>query len=342
MNERPTSRFSYDRSAFLYVAITLLLGIGSLHSQNNLLFLAFGVAVGVMLVNGTYAWASMRSLRLWRHAPARGEVGRELTIRYHVQTRSRFVPAAAVLITERAAPTGCRASAACVTRSAPARASARLVPEKRGELRLLEIDASSRFPFGAAKKTVRFKRRGAILVRPRPIYPDEQALVAATTGRSSASASLRRAGVGDEVFGLREYALGDPIRRIAWRASARHGDWLVREHAANTSAAVRLGLRLAPDGPDEINEEAISLAAGALAMLQRRGQRAALCDPARDGALIENHPAALDALARLDLARVRGGTPALATLIVEATPGGARVYAVTQRAGARAEAGARA
>lgn len=325
MDERPTSRFSYDRSAFLYVAVTLLLGIGSLHSQNNLLFLAFGVAVGVLLVNGTYAWVSMRWLRLRRHAPSRAEVGRAVTLRYHATTRARLIAAVAVVIEERDAPGAGAACVQSVSRGAPARAEATLVPERRGELRLRRIDASSRYPFGAAKKTMRFERPAVILVRPRPIYPDERSLHAVATGRVAVPASLKRAGAGDEVFGLREYAAGDPQRRIAWRASARHGDWLVREHADVATSSVRVALRLDPDLPESVNEEAVSLSAGTLALLRARGRRAGMYDPARPGSLIESLPAALDALARLDITNAGRRDEPRATIVIEASPGGARL-----------------
>lgn len=333
MRDRPTSRFSYDRAAFLYVAVTLLLGIGSLHSQNNLLFLAFGVAVGVLLVNGAYGWSSMRRVRLGRHTPSRGEVGKPLTLRYHVATSARFLPAAAVVIEEVDAPEPCVAAVAVATRASPARASATITPRVRGELRLNRIDVSSRYPFGAVKKTVRFSRPGSVLVRPAPVEPDERALLE-TLGSRRTSASLKRAGVGDEAFGLREYTPGDPVRRIAWRASARHGDLLVRQHAAASTSAVRLALRLDPQLTPAMNEEAISLAAGTLALLNRRGRRAALYDPARPGVLIARLPAALDALARIDLATHEHAEENGATLVIEASVGGAAMHASGLRSGA--------
>jgi uncharacterized protein (DUF58 family) len=42
--------------------------------------------------------------------------------------------------------------------------------------------------------------------------------------------SAPRAGSGMELFGVREYRPGDPLRRIHWRSSARLGELVVREH----------------------------------------------------------------------------------------------------------------
>jgi len=44
-----------------------------------------------------------------------------------------------------------------------------------------------------------------------------------------ASHAAPRAGSGTEMFGIREYRAGDPLRRIHWRSSARHGELIVRE-----------------------------------------------------------------------------------------------------------------
>jgi uncharacterized protein (DUF58 family) len=45
-----------------------------------------------------------------------------------------------------------------------------------------------------------------------------------------ASVSAPRAGSGMELFGVREYRAGDPLRRIHWRSSARLGQLVVREY----------------------------------------------------------------------------------------------------------------
>jgi uncharacterized protein (DUF58 family) len=44
-----------------------------------------------------------------------------------------------------------------------------------------------------------------------------------------ASLAAPRSGSGTEMFGVREYRPGDPLRRIHWRSSARHGELIVRE-----------------------------------------------------------------------------------------------------------------
>ena len=44
------------------------------------------------------------------------------------------------------------------------------------------------------------------------------------------SMASSRAGSGTELFGVREYRSGDPLRRIHWRSTARRGELIVREY----------------------------------------------------------------------------------------------------------------
>jgi len=302
MRGRPTSRFSFDRSALLYVIVTLLLGVGSLHSQNNLLFIAFGVAIGVLLVNGSYAWASLSRVGVTRSAPARGVAGSPLTLRYAVRSGSRVFPAAALLIREPSLP-GAAAAVSTVSRKVPARAAMTWTPGRRGELLLGPIDISTRFPFGAVKKTVRFTQPARVLIRPEPRTPAAGAFRSAVTSVGVSAMSTGRAGAGEEFLGLREYVPGDPIRKIAWRASARHRRWVIREFSTPEVASLRLSLVTDPALDDDANEAAVSLAAGALSVARRHGVRLFLCDPAGGGRVIRGLPEALDALALVDTAR---------------------------------------
>lgn len=63
-----------------------------------------------------------------------------------------------------------------------------------------------------------------------------------------AGEAARRAGDGVEVLGVREYRRGDPLRAVAWRASARRDQLVVRE--LEDPARVRVRVCVAP-GPWE-------------------------------------------------------------------------------------------
>ncbi len=75
-----------------------------------------------------------------------------------------------------------------------------------------------------------------------------------------ASLAAPRAGAGNELFGVREYRLGDPLRRIHWRSSARRGELVVREY--EPPGQQLLTMLLDPDPPSpEVADQIARLAA---------------------------------------------------------------------------------
>ena len=319
MAPRRTSRVALDRAALLYVGITLLLGIGSLHSQNNLLFIVFGVAVGVLLMNGGYAWSSLNRVDLRRRAPSHATAGQPITLHYDARTSARLFAAAALLIEETTA--GSCAAVPVLTRAAPARASAAWTPEKRGIHRLPAFDVSTRFPFGAVKKTIRIHQGAEVLVRPAPVTPAAEAFQSAVTSGRLSALARPVPGAGEEFLGLREYIPGDPIRKVAWRASARHHRWVVREHTAPVAATVSLEVITDPALPESANEAAISLAAGTLELARRRGVVMTLAAGPHPDRPVRTLPAALDTLALLDVASppMRPARPADLAVVAHAS-----------------------
>jgi uncharacterized protein (DUF58 family) len=123
-----------------------------------------------------------------------------------------------------------------------------------------------------------------------------------------ASTAAVRAGTGTELFGAREYRPGDPLRRIHWRSSARHGELIVREY--EPPGIQSLGIFCDPAPPtrehaDQIARLAASeawdcLRSGGRAMLWSPGAEPSTFDESRSiWALLEwlaRYPASLEGL----------------------------------------------
>ena len=99
-----------------------------------------------------------------------------------------------------------------------------------------------------------------------------------------AAVTAPRAGSGTEIFGVREYRPGDPLRRIHWRSTARRGELIVREF--EPPGVQNLGIFLDPspistDAADQVARLAASEAWDCL----RAGGRVTLwapgCEPSR-------------------------------------------------------------
>lgn len=318
-------RYHLHAPGFVALGVTIMLGLGAVNSQNNLLFIAFGLALGLILLSGLISGTTIMRCDATRAPISAARVGEPLPIVYRVRNRSRWLPAFGLVIEEthrrkdvvsRASLPRVRAAALHIPAGQSRFARATVTPAVRGCVHLTGVRIWTTFPLGALKKSATRQQPSTVLVWPRlaPIAP--AILDQALSGSGVTDNVSRRIGRDAEFYGLREYAPGDPVRRIAWRASARTGDLLVRESYAAMSADVTIVISFAAvddagadPAPDDADEAAISAAASLAEAASRRGARVRLLVPAADlcaEALIEGHEASAcrpihDALARLDL-----------------------------------------
>lgn len=195
--------------------------------------------------------------------------------------------------------------------------------EVRGRYETGPLVVRVRDLFGTVELVREFHHTGALIVR-----PQTHALPRGTLGEGSGTTGdeqLRAAAVGSaEDSSVRDYRIGDDLRRVHWRTTARTGELMVRreEERRETHAVVLLDNRASSHegvGHGSSFEAAVVLAASLCAHLARLGSVVHLHDA---GGLLVTAPAgptgatrALDALAvigladRTDLAPVgpRGG-----------------------------------
>lgn len=368
---RITRRYHFTVSFALFAGVTVLLGVGAINSQNNLLFFCFGAALAGLLLSGVVSGSALMRVRVRRLSVGDAFVGAPLRIVYEVEHRGRGMPAFALRIEERKGGSGAAkatwarlmphplAFVPFVARGKASHAEAVVVPTRRGVATLADVRIVTTFPFGAIKKSVLFapgaSGEGLIEVPVRPAIVDLPPALARRVAAASRDAdrASRRVGRGDEFFGVREYAPGDSVRRIAWRASARSGDLVVREDAAFDSSRLTVVLVLSRAGAsaarDESDERAISLAASVLVRTAKGGVAVGLSVPSatlrfEPGSGDARLASMLDALARLglddaSLDRTRTNDPIAerdATVVIDADGLAALERTATPRGGAAA------
>jgi len=327
-------RYHLHPPGVVYCIITILLGLGALNSQNNLLFGAFGLALGGLLISGIVSGAMLMGLRVRRVGVEPAPAGEHVIIRYEAENRSRIYPVFAVRIGEHRSLGSTfnrhiTARDTLIMHLAP-RASVRVSTScpalRRGEFALGAIRITTRFPFGIIRKSIIIPGHTLGLVHPRRVGARQlnEALGQSIMGEEH-HANRQGRGVGIDLLALREYVSGDSPRRIAWRASARMGELVVRDSKPLTPArrwvAVDLtdGAGAMADG--EACERAIDLAAATIGRITSAGAAPGLLVPA-SGLKLSPTPAnrqgvrgagaergkereLLDELARIDLARCK-------------------------------------
>lgn len=93
--------------------------------------------------------------------------------------------------------------------------------ERRGWTRVPRMRVSSTLPFGLFRAWSWIVPYENVLVYPRPL--------AGAAPPPSEFHHIEREPGDEEYAGLRDYHSGDPLKRVAWRASARHDRLLIRE-----------------------------------------------------------------------------------------------------------------
>ncbi|MBX3357396.1 MAG: DUF58 domain-containing protein [Phycisphaeraceae bacterium] len=310
---RSRRRYHLRGPGLAYIGLSLLIALGAFNSQNNLLFWAFSFTLALLIVSGLLSGGMLMGIAITREAPSRAVAGHPISIAYALSNRNRLLPAFAIEIVDTAlppAPADTRsiiAFAPSIGARADATARALLRPMIRGRWRLVSVRLESGFPFGIFRKSIEFPLTSEILVRPAPIAPDPAILAHLDDLRRLGERTRDRPGSDGEFFALREYVSGDSPRLLAWRASARRGELLVRQPGTVARAGVLVDLDLPSAGLPADAEHAISRAAGLIIESARRGMEVGLVvrsyGIARPCRLTEAHAARLlDDLAQIDLA----------------------------------------
>jgi uncharacterized protein (DUF58 family) len=159
---------------------------------------------------------------------------------------------------------------------ATARAAYRIPTRRRGKYLVGPLAVAVTDPFGVARRSEPSAGEAELVVRPR--VHDIVAPVAVGSRISAEhEATAARAVVsdlGDEFVTLREYELGDDLRRVHWRSTARTGDLMIRQDEARWRSRAAVVLDVQPGAHDaasfEVAVEAAASITARLARLRRR------------------------------------------------------------------------
>lgn len=276
-------RYHLHWPGVVFVITTLLVALGAINSQHNLLYWIFGVAVGALLFSGILSGAVLMGVEVQRVPATRGIAGSPTRVRYRVTNRSRLVPALALHIEEwstrrdQPQPTwqefcpSINAFVPWIPRRGTQTVEADITPDQRGKMTFCSLRVWTTFPFGITRKSVLFTLPKGdppqeLLVRPAPLAM-KKAELATMASHAARNESSPLSGVGTGVpVTLREFVAGDSPRRIAWKRSALRvmegRNPLVRQESRPSAGRVWIVLR--STGDMAADEMAIRRAAGIL------------------------------------------------------------------------------
>jgi uncharacterized protein (DUF58 family) len=153
-----------------------------------------------------------------------------------------------------------------------ARAAYRVPTNRRGRYSLGPVSLTVTDPFGLARRSWIVGQQDEVTICPR-VHELRRPPGAPGRLRSASPFAVRfhaPAVDGEEFLTLREYAVGDDLRRIHWRSTARTGELFVREDEAQWQPRALVLLDTRPGAHDEESfEAAVEAAASVVARLVR-------------------------------------------------------------------------
>ena len=124
-------------------------------------------------------------------------------------------------------------------------------PPRRGIVDIGPLDVSISDPFGIIRGDAALWGTQKLIVTPQLVaLPD--AGLAFAAGDGHARLVQRSTAGNDDDLMTREYRRGDALRRVHWRASARHGELMVRQEEQRARPEVRLLLDTRTSGYDDV------------------------------------------------------------------------------------------
>jgi len=249
---RVRSRIKIGPGGLIYVVVSGLILAAAVYTQANLLFWAFGLMVGGLIVSIAMAWQTLRGVRVDRLAPSHGVAGEPLVIRYRIENRS-WLPAFGVVVAEswnkrNRATTGAPANSSGVLTSDRPRLRGRPVgwmlhigprqtlqaeaicwPLRRGVLRFENVRLWCSQPFGIIRREIEIAQPGEVLIFPHLYRMSRRLLFSLTSHDATATRQVEQAGGSEEFFGLRAYRAGDNVKHIDWKRTAKTRTMVVKE-----------------------------------------------------------------------------------------------------------------
>ncbi len=198
--------------------------------------------------------------------------------------------------------------------------SYRFVPLRRGELHLGPVTLERRDPWGLFVRRATASAVMNVLVHPR-VLPVELTLAGNRIGQEGGTADRDVLG-SNQFHTLREYVVGDELRQIHWRSSARVGKLMVKQLVDNPlpRALVLLDNDIRSYRTAEDFEQAVDAAASIASVIVRAGLPVSLRTTGEDGGVevlrVEDLTRLLDALALSDPRVLKAPPPALRQVLL--------------------------
>lgn len=280
---KPRERIRVTREGWLFILISLAVGLAAIRSGNNLLFLILGMMLGLLVVSGILSELSLRGLELNRSPAPTLHAAKPFLMSISVTNRKRSIASFSIevedILGERVLDKRCYFLKIPAGRTQST--AYRHAFPRRGIYQFSGFRISTKFPFALLRKSRVVELETEVVVLP-AVHPVRLPPLPAPGGAGEREQQVR--GRGGDVYGLRDFRPGDDPRDVHWKSSAHRGRLVLRERQADVAQQVQLVLDHRLDHPAHASllsvaegvERAITVTASLAGEMIRRGYRVEL------------------------------------------------------------------
>jgi len=256
-----------------FLLATVLLGLASINTGNNLIYLIFGLMLSIIVISYALVSVNISGLEIKVKAPGPVYAGETSKVVLGITNNKKISSYSLKILLP---PEFNSAGFVPLVKSGEAFFSSVSVrPSRRGVFGYGNFLVESSFPFIFFRRRRRVRVQGSLIVYPALLEVNLDSL----GGKRGRGTDSQRPGEGEELLSLREFRGGDSRKSIHWKASARADTLLVKEYSAHMPKMAEIiidGSGL--DMPDAF-EKAVSYAASAAVWLTGRGYYVSLRAP---------------------------------------------------------------
>jgi len=209
------------RAGVIYAAVMLAMLLGSMNYSNNLGFVLTFLLSGIAIISIYHCHRNIADTTLHFTGSQPAFSGEAVRFNFVIENQSNYSRAQL-----RFGHDGRQEICDALAPGARQKVSLRIDSTRRGWLNLPRLLLSTRYPLGLLRAWAWINMDISEVVYPQPasIAPGSRTNHAGTTTSGQSSQ-------GDDDFsGLRNYRIGDPPKRIAWKVLARSGETMVSEY----------------------------------------------------------------------------------------------------------------
>lgn len=229
------ARTSPTKEGIIFILLSFIVGFSAINTNNNLLYLIFGVMISLVVVSGIISMINLSRIDINLVSVPDIYALTPSSLVFSMRNDKLLVPSYSLTMQLEDA----KSFLIYLPSNSETEISVKCFFKNRGWNPLPEMSLVTKFPFGFFKKWIRVDVGDSrVLVYPR--IKDVEINDSSKTDHATGDTLFRKTGESEELRSIRDYNPGDPRKNIDWKSTAKVDRMMVREFAANDSRSARI------------------------------------------------------------------------------------------------------